>query len=99
MSAVPALAVGLMLVLLGLYSVAVTRNLVRILISLELVTVGGFTMLAPALAANPTLAFYIVLILVMVSVSEASILAALIYRNYAITRDVDVTAIASKEEA
>ncbi|MCX8136516.1 NADH-quinone oxidoreductase subunit K [Pyrobaculum aerophilum] len=94
----PAVIVGLLLIVLGIYSIAVTKNLVRILISLELVTVGAFAALAPAAASNPVLAFYGVLILVMVSVSEASILAALIYRNYALTKQTDVSSITAGRE-
>ncbi len=94
----PAVAVGVVLILLGLYSIAVTRNLVRLLISLELVTVGAFAALAPASAVDPTLAFYGVLILVMISVSEASILAALIYRNYAMTKETDMSTMTRGRE-
>lgn len=93
-----ALAVGIALIILGLYSIAVTRNLVRILISLELVTVGAFAAIAPALAASPELLFYGVLLLVMISVSEASIFAALIYRNYTLTRDTDVSTVTEGRE-
>ncbi|MDT7873874.1 MAG: NADH-quinone oxidoreductase subunit K [Pyrobaculum sp.] len=94
----PAVVVGFILILLGLYSIATTRNLVRILIALELVTVGAFAALAPLASANPGLLFYGVLILVMISVSEASILAALIYRTYALTESTDVSAVAGGRE-
>jgi NADH-quinone oxidoreductase subunit K/NAD(P)H-quinone oxidoreductase subunit 4L len=94
----PAVVVGFILILLGLYSIATTRNLVRILIALELVTVGAFAALAPLASANPDLFFYGVLILVMISVSEASILAALIYRTYALTESTDVSAVAGGRE-
>jgi NADH:ubiquinone oxidoreductase subunit K len=90
--------VGFILILLGLYNIAVTRNLVRVLIALELVTVGAFAALTPLAAANPSLLFYGVLILVMISVSEASILAALIYRNYMLTKATDISAVTSGRE-
>ncbi len=94
----PPVVVGFILILLGLYNIAVTRNLVRVLIALELVTVGAFAALTPLVAANPSLLFYGVLILVMISVSEASILAALIYRNYTLTKSTDISAVASGRE-
>jgi len=94
----PPVVVGFILILLGLYNIAVTRNLVRVLIALELVTVGAFAALTPLAAANPSLLFYGVLILVMISVSEASILAALIYRNYTLTKATDISAAASGRE-
>jgi NADH dehydrogenase subunit K (EC 1.6.5.3) len=93
-----AAVVGFVLILLGLYSVATTRNLVRILIALELVTVGAFAALAPLASARPELLFHGVLILVMISVSEASILAALIYRNYALTKETDVSTVSGGRE-
>ncbi|WP_148682317.1 NADH-quinone oxidoreductase subunit K [Pyrobaculum neutrophilum] len=93
-----ATAVGLVLILLGLYGIAVTRNLVRILISLELATVGAFAALAPVAVKDPASALYGVLFLVMASVSEAAILAALIYRNYSLTKDTDVSSITSGRE-
>ncbi|ABL88782.1 NADH dehydrogenase subunit K [Pyrobaculum islandicum DSM 4184] len=93
-----AFVVGFILILLGLYSIAITRNLVRILISLELATVGAFLILTPIVLKNSILAFYGVLILVMISVSEASILAALIYRNYILTRETDISAMKSGRE-
>lgn len=93
-----AIFVGVVLILLGLYSIAITRNLVRVLISLELITVGAFAALAAAASVNPTLVFYGVLILTMISVSEASILAALIYRNYALTGETDVSSITAGRE-
>lgn len=93
-----AFVVGFVLILLGLYSIATTRNLVRVLIALELVTVGAFTALAPVFAVDPVLAFYGVLILVLVSVSEASILAALIYRSYSLTRSTDVATLRDGRE-
>ncbi len=89
--------VGFVLILLGIYSIATTRDLVRMLISLELVTVGGFAMFAAVSLSNPTLALYGVLILVMISVSEVAVLAALVYRNYLLTRRVDVSSIATGE--
>lgn len=89
--------VGFVLILLGIYSLATTRDLVRMLISLELVTVGGFAMFAAVSLSNPTLALYGVLILVMISVSEVAVLAALVYRNYLLTRRVDVSSIATGE--
>jgi NADH:ubiquinone oxidoreductase subunit K len=94
----PPVVVGFILILLGLYNIAVTRNLVRVLIALELVTVGAFAALTPLAAANPSLLFYGVLILVMISVSEASILAALIYRNYTLTKATDISAVTSGRE-
>jgi NADH-quinone oxidoreductase subunit K/NAD(P)H-quinone oxidoreductase subunit 4L len=94
----PAVVIGFILILLGLYNIAVTRNLVRVLIALELATVGAFAALAPLAAANPSLLFYGVLILVMISVSEASILAALIYRNYTLTKATDISAVTSGRE-
>ena len=94
----PPVVVGFILILLGLYNIAVTRNLVRVLIALELVTVGAFAALTPLAANNPSLLFYGVLILVMISVSEASILAALIYRNYTLTKATDISAVTSGRE-
>ena len=94
----PPVVVGFILILLGLYNIAVTRNLVRVLIALELATVGAFAALAPLAANNPGLLFYGVLILVMISVSEASILAALIYRNYMLTNATDISAVTSGRE-
>ncbi|MFN7105359.1 MAG: NADH-quinone oxidoreductase subunit K [Pyrobaculum sp.] len=90
--------VGFVIILLGLYSIASTRNLVRLLIALELVTVGAFVLVAPIFSVNPTLAFYGVLTLVMISVSEASILAALIYRNYVLTRETDISSLSEGRE-
>lgn len=89
---------GFILILLGLYSISITRNLVRILISLELTTVGAFVILAPVITKDPILAFYGVLILVLISVSEASIFAALIYRNYILTRETDISVMKSGRE-
>jgi NADH dehydrogenase subunit K (EC 1.6.5.3) len=94
----PAVVVGFILILLGLYSIATTRNLVRVLIALELVTVGAFAALAPLALVNPSLFFYGVLILVMISVSEASILAALIFRTYALTKSTDVSTVTGGRE-
>ncbi|GEM_PF-778204 len=94
----PAVVVGFILILLGLYSIATTRNLVRVLIALELVTVGAFAALAPLASVNPSLFFYGVLILVMISVSEASILAALIFRTYALTKSTDVSTVTGGRE-
>jgi len=94
----PAVVVGFILILLGLYSIATTRNLVRVLIALELVTVGAFAALAPLALVNPSLFFYGVLILVMISVSEASILAALIFRTYALTKSIDVSTVTGGRE-
>ncbi|MEZ0318707.1 MAG: NADH-quinone oxidoreductase subunit K [Pyrobaculum sp.] len=93
-----AFVVGFVLILLGLYSIATTRNLVRVLIALELVTVGAFTVLAPVFVVDPVLAFYGVLILLFISVSEASILAALIYRGYSLTKDTDLTTLREGRE-
>ncbi|MEM1662609.1 MAG: NADH-quinone oxidoreductase subunit K [Pyrobaculum sp.] len=93
-----ALVVGIVLIILGLYGIAVTKNLVRILISLELVTVGAFAAIAPVLATSPELLFYGVLLLVMISISEASIFAALIYRNYTLTRETDVSVVSGGRE-
>jgi NADH:ubiquinone oxidoreductase subunit K len=94
----PPVVVGFILILLGLYNIAITRNLVRVLIALELVTVGAFAALTPLAAANPSLLFYGVLILIMISVSEVSILAALIYRNYTLTKATDISAVTSGRE-
>jgi len=93
-----AFVVGFVLILLGVYGIATTRHLVRILISLELATVGAFAMLAPALAVSPALAFYGVLLLVIISVSEATILAALIYRSYVLTKSTDLSALSEGRE-
>ncbi|MFN3803943.1 MAG: NADH-quinone oxidoreductase subunit K [Pyrobaculum sp.] len=90
--------VGFIIILLGLYSIATTRNLVRLLIALELITVGAFVMIAPIFSIDPTLAFYGVLTLVMISVSEASILAALVYRNYMLTRQTDISSLSEGRE-
>jgi len=94
----PGVVVGFILILLGLYSIATTRNLVRILIALELVTVGAFAALAPLASVDPGLLFYGVLLLVMISVSEASILAALIYRTYALTKNTDISTVTGGRE-
>ena len=55
-------------------------------------------MLAPALVTSPALAFYGVLLLVIISVSEATILAALIYRSYVLTKSTDLSALSEGRE-
>lgn len=83
-------AVGLALVAIALYGLSASRNLVRILISMEIATVGVILTLAPVFAVAPSPALWSLILLVSMAASEVAVLSALIYRAYALTKSTDV---------
>jgi len=89
---------GLVIIAMALYSLATSRNLVRVLIALEVVTIGGLFAISPLAAINPAFAFLLIAALVTIAASEVVILAALIYRAYALTKSTEIDQLSEGRE-
>ncbi len=87
---IAAIAVGLALIAVGLYGLAASRNMVRLLIAVEVVVVGALTSLAPVLATAPSTGFWSLVLLLSMAAGEVGIIGAIIYRAYAAAKTTDL---------
>ncbi len=83
--------VALAAILLGLYGMATTRDLVRMVIMMEVLTVGSFLAVLPAATHSPALGVVLALILIGGVAAETVLLVALIYRYYRTTGTTDAS--------
>ncbi len=83
------LAAALAVMLLGLYGMSTTRDLVRMVIMMEVLTVGAFLAVLPSATAIPSLGITLALILIGGVAAETVLLVALIYRYYRYTGTTD----------
>ncbi|AEA13631.1 NADH-quinone oxidoreductase, subunit K [Thermoproteus uzoniensis 768-20] len=87
---IAAIAVGLVLIAVGLYGLAASRNMVRLLIAIEVVVVGALAALAPVLSAAPSVGLWALVLLISMAAGEVAIIGAVIYRAYATAKTTDL---------
>lgn len=93
-----AMAVGLALIAVGLYGLAASRNMVRLLIAVEVVVVGAITLLAPVIVAAPSAGLWALVLLLSMAAGEVGIIGAIIYRAYAVAKTTDLEQFKAGEE-
>ncbi len=82
-------AIALAMMLLGLYGMSTTRDLVRMVIMMEVLTVGAFLAVLPSATSVPSIGIALALILIGGVAAETVLLVALIYRYYRHTGTTD----------
>ena len=92
------IAVGLVLIAVGLYGLAASRNVVRLLIAVEVVVVGAITSLASVLTAAPSVGLWALTLLVSMAAGEVALIGAIIYRAYAAAKTTDLEEFRSGRE-
>jgi NADH:ubiquinone oxidoreductase subunit K len=82
---------SVMLILTGLYCIAVTRNLIRVLIGMELMTKGVTLILAASgfLTGNTGLSQALIITLIVVEVVVISVAAGVVIGYYRRTKSLD----------
>lgn len=83
-------AVGLALIAVALYGLAASRNLVRMLVAMEIITVGILLVLTPVFQIASSQSLWALVLLISMAASEVAVFSALIYRAYALTKSTDV---------
>lgn len=92
------IAVGLVLIAVGLYGLAASRNVVRLLIAVEVVVVGAITSLASVLTAAPSVGLWALTLLISMAAGEVALIGAIIYRAYAAAKTTDLEEFRSGRE-
>ncbi len=92
------IAVGLVLIAVGLYGLAASRNMVRLLIAVEVVVVGAITSLASVLTTAPSVGLWALTLLVSMAAGEVALIGAIIYRAYAAAKTTDLEEFRSGRE-
>lgn len=95
---IASIAVGIVLAAVGMYGLAASRNLVRLLISVEVVVVGTIIALAPAFQAAPSVGLWALILLISMAAGEVAIIGALIYRAYYLTKTTDLDQLRAGRE-
>ena len=91
-------AVGLVLIAVGLYGLAASRNMVRLLIAVEVVVVGAITSLASVLTTAPSVGLWALALLISMAAGEVALIGAIIYRAYAVAKTTDLEEFKSGRE-
>lgn len=92
------IAVGLVLIAVGLYGLAASRNMVRLLIAVEVVVVGAITSLASVLTTAPSAGLWALTLLISMAAGEVALIGAIIYRAYAAAKTTDLEEFRSGRE-
>ncbi|GEM_PF-3287321 len=83
------LVASILVIALGFWGLAGSRDLIRLLICMELITVGVFLGIAGILTLNPVFLTFLVILMIAICCAETVLFVALIYRNYRIARTTD----------
>jgi NADH:ubiquinone oxidoreductase subunit K len=90
------LATSLSLIAIGVYGLTSTNNLIRQLLSIEVVFNGIILLIVAMATANPTMATLLLIILISVVSGEVIVVMALIISMYRVSRTLTSDALAEE---
>jgi len=93
----PLVVFGLLIATLGFWGLSISRDAIRVLISLEVVTIGAFLLIGSAALASPTLATLLTILIVSAAAIDTVLFAAVVYRFYRYARTTDLERVGGGE--